>query len=251
MSRMNLRFLVCIPEWMVVLFLETENTGGRRDFRQKIKGSKSLDLLSFRCLRDSWMEILCWLLHIQVRSSEDSSHQHIDSTWSHGSGWLKKWYRLHQWDQNLSNIFYGSSMAVSLWENSFAKSLLYWLSEYSQSLTGTLNCLLSPTHDPSIRVTLDIIATPSLVSVLFLGFPSASAPSKYSPATNLAVKKVWEDGDNHLTQLQGGATFFLKFLDLCSTHGSSVGSGWQIAQEMNSTGGPTKGNALNWTMILV
>lgn len=115
--------------------------------------------------------------------------------------------------------FYHSSIAISLWEDSFAKSLLYWVSEYSQSLTGTLNCLLIPTRDPPIRVTLDIIATLSFDSVLFLAFPSASTLSKYSPATNLAVKKVWEDGGNHLTQLQGGATFFLKLLDLCSKHG--------------------------------
>ena len=60
-------------------------TGGGRDFRQKIKGLKSLDLLSFERLRDSRVEILCWQLDIQVRSSEDSSHQHIDSTRSHGN----------------------------------------------------------------------------------------------------------------------------------------------------------------------
>lgn len=67
-------------EWFVVLFLDTENTGGGRDLRQKIKGLKTLDLLGLEHLRDSRVEILCWPLDIQVRSSEDSSHQHIDST---------------------------------------------------------------------------------------------------------------------------------------------------------------------------
>lgn len=34
--------------------LGTENTGWGRDFMQKIKGSKTLNLLSFECLRDGW-----------------------------------------------------------------------------------------------------------------------------------------------------------------------------------------------------
>ena len=55
---------------MVVLFLETENPREGRDFRQKIKGSKYLDSLSFACLGDRGVEILCWQLDIQVRSSE-------------------------------------------------------------------------------------------------------------------------------------------------------------------------------------
>ena len=80
---MNLRF-PCVSknlcEWFVVLFLDTKNTGGGRDLRQKIKGVKSLALLSLGHLRDSGVEILCSQLDIQVRSSEDSSHQHIDST---------------------------------------------------------------------------------------------------------------------------------------------------------------------------
>ena len=56
-----------------------KNTGGGRDLRH-IKGLKSLGLLSLGHLRDSRVEILCSQLDIQVRSSEDSSHQHIDST---------------------------------------------------------------------------------------------------------------------------------------------------------------------------
>jgi hypothetical protein len=69
-----------VPVWIVVLFLETENPRGEREFRHEIKGFKSLSLWSFRCLRDSRVEILCWQLGIQARSSEELSHGHIDST---------------------------------------------------------------------------------------------------------------------------------------------------------------------------
>ena len=57
-----------------------KSSGGGRDLRQKIKGLKSLALLSLGHLRDSGVEILCSQLDIQVRSSEGSSHRHIDST---------------------------------------------------------------------------------------------------------------------------------------------------------------------------
>ena len=61
-------------EWFVVLFLDTKNTGGGRDLRQKIKGLKSLALLSLGHLRDSGVFAVGYSGQ-ELRRFESSAHR--------------------------------------------------------------------------------------------------------------------------------------------------------------------------------
>lgn len=212
--------------------------------KEEIKGSKSLDLLSFACLGDRGVEILCWIFRSGAQNSWVISTKIVHEAMVVGCKQKPVSGCTCETKSSSNILMVLAFMVVSLWEDLFAKSPLYWMSEYSQWPTGDLNV---PTCDPPIRVTLDILATLSWLSSVF-GFPWCITwvfPNNWTGYEE-GVRGWWQSPN----PAASGCNFFLKLLDLCSDHSYSVlhGGRGHIAQEINEEH-RANGNALNWTGI--